>query len=71
MGVMEGSVTLLSACFKKGEPRVKWDWDIYVGPDVNSLPGEVTDVIDYLFKEVGLSTQMIMNMVINNSRQAD
>lgn len=71
MGVMEGSVVLLTLCFRGGEPRLSWEWQTYVGPDVNSLPIEVTDVIDYLMKTVGLSTKMIMNMAIYSSSRSD
>ena len=71
MGMMEGSLVLLTTCFRQGEPRLTWDWNSYVGPDVNTLPIEVTEVIDHILKNVGLTTKMLTNMVVYTSIYAD
>jgi hypothetical protein len=71
MGMMEGSLILLTTCFRKGEPRLTWEFEDYVGPDVNTLPQEVTEVVDHLLKQVGLSTEMLTNMVKYTSIEAD
>lgn len=56
MGVMDNAVVLSTLCFKEGLPSLQLAavGSGYLGPNVNSLPLEVMDVVDYLLRVVGL-----------------
>ena len=49
-------MVLSTLCFKEGRPSLQLGAvDAgYLGPNVNSLPLEVMDVVDYLLRVVGL-----------------
>ena len=68
MGVMDQNTMLVAVSFRKGEPRLGWeDWTVYPGPDINSLPLEVTSALDHVMREAGLDVDLLLNMVINAS----
>lgn len=71
MAVMEGSVELMGAFFTSGEPDFNWEKGAYPGPELKTLPEEVLGVIQWLLDDSGLSTEVLMNMVILASNKVD
>ena len=55
---------LLGVHFRSVRPTDQWDSSIYLGPNINSLPEEVTGSIDHILRQVGLETELIVNMSI-------
>ena len=71
IGIAEGSVELTTMFSSSLTPGIDFPSEMYNGPDVQTLPSEILQAISNLLSEVGLKTEMIMNMVIHASNKAD
>ena len=50
---------------------MEWNYTSYAGPEVHSIPMGVMAAVQHVMEQVGLKTEVMQNMVIEASRQAD
>jgi hypothetical protein len=48
--IFDGSVELLTLSFTEAEPSLSWSKTAYPGPELSTLPDEVINGIDMVFK---------------------
>ena len=71
MAVLQGGVEIVSIFFSPADRTNINEAQVYPGPELSTLPEEVTDAMNTVLDVLGVSTELLMNTVLHSAYKVD